>query len=313
MESLFAVEMQQGLERDYEIKLSLNEVKNITVKEMKDFQSGNKQILTDLSKKLKLMKTNLNKVKFIIPEETHTKLNAVQNGNPIYFLPPLEGIFSTLENLAKKINRPVIGLNWTQDMKNLNKMKEISDYYLNLLKKLSPNGNYDIVGYSFGALIARKMLTKGPVGRVVIIDILSNSDLNVEEVNDEYIFESSVNKFFRQILPETSNERIQRILNPIKDTNEKLKRICSELKEFGGKSMVDKDMEEIMMNTLERGKLLVDYRINSTKKFKQLKQKIAKKFLKTTGKLFIIKPFEDSKETNLIGRLIESYYLPEKV
>jgi thioesterase domain-containing protein len=313
MESLFAVEMQQGLERDYEIKLSLNEVKNITVKEMKDFQSGNKQILTDLSKKLKLMKINLNKVKFIIPEETHTKLNAVQNGNPIYFLPPLEGIFSTLENLAKKINRPVIGLNWTQDMKNLNKMKEISDYYLNLLKKLSPNGNYDIVGYSFGALIARKMLTKGPVGRVVIIDILSNSDLNVEEVNDEYIFESSVNKFFRQILPETSNERIQRILNPIKDTNEKLKRICSELKEFGGKSMVDKDMEEIMMNTLERGKLLVDYRINSTKKFKQLKQKIAKKFLKTTGKLFIIKPFEDSKETNLIGRLIESYYLPEKV
>jgi hypothetical protein len=72
-------------------------------------------------------------------------------------------------------------------------------------------------------------------------------------------------------------------------------------------------MEEILRNTVERGKLLVNYRINSTKKFKQLKEKIAKKFLKTTGKLFIIKPFEDSNETNLIGRLIESYYLPEKV
>jgi thioesterase domain-containing protein/acyl carrier protein len=313
MESLFAIELQQGLEHEYEIKLSLNEVKNITVKQMKDFQSGNKQILACFSKNLKLMTTNLNKVKFIIPEETHTKLNAVQNGNPIYFLPPVEGIFSTLENLAKKINRPVIGLNWTRDMKNLNKMKEISDYYLNLLKKLSPNGNYDVVGYSFGGLIARKMLTKGPVGRVVIIDILSNPDLNVEEVSNEYIFESSVKKFFLQILPEFLNERIQRTLNPIKDSNEKLKKICSELKEFGGKSLVDKDMEEILRNTLERGKLLVNYRINSMKKFKQLKQKMAKKFLKTTGKLFIIKPLENSNETNPIGGVIESYYLPEKV
>jgi hypothetical protein len=49
------------------------------------------------------------------------------------------------------------------------------------------------------------------------------------------------------------------------------------------------------------------------KKFKQLEQKIAKKFLKTTGKLFIIKPFVDSNETNLIEGVIESYYLPEKV
>ncbi len=313
MESMFAVELQQGLEREYDIKLSLNDVKNITVKQMKDFQSGNKQILTDFSKRLKLMKINLNKVKFIIPEETHTKLNAVTNGNPIYFLPPVEGIFSTFENLVKKINRPVIGLNWTRDMKNLSKMKEIFDYYLNLLKKLSPNGNYDIVGYSFGALIARKMLTKGPVGRVVIIDVLSNSDLNVEEVSDEYILESYVKKFFRQILPENSNERIQRTVNQIKDTNEKFKKICSELKEFGGKSLVDKDMEEILRNTVERGKLLVNYRINSMKKFKQLKQKITKKFLKTTGKLFIIKPLEDSDETSLIGGVIESYYLPEKV
>ncbi len=313
MESIIAVELQQTLERDYDIKLSMADIKKITVGQMIEFQSGNKENIRNLSKEIKIMRVNLNKIKFLIPTETHSRLNAVQNGNPIYFLPPVEGIFSTLENLAKKINRPVIGLNWTQDMKNLNKMKDISDYYLNLLKKLSPNGNYDIVGYSFGALIARKMLTKGPVGRVVIIDILSNSDLNFDEVSDEYIFESSLNKFFRQILPEFLNERIQRTMNPIKDTNEKLKKVCIELKEFGGKSLVDKDMEEILRNTVERGKLLVNYRINSTKKFKQLKEKIAKKFLKTTGKLFIIKPFEDSNETNLIGRLIESYYLPEKV
>jgi hypothetical protein len=88
MEFMFAVELQQGLEREYEIKLSLNDVKSISVKHIKVFQSLNKQIITDLSKNLKLMKADLNKVKFIIPEETHTKLIA------IYFLSPIEGIFS---------------------------------------------------------------------------------------------------------------------------------------------------------------------------------------------------------------------------
>ncbi|CAM6032193.1 unnamed protein product, partial [Sphagnum compactum] len=37
MESIFAVELQQGLEREYEIKLPLNEVKNITVEKNERF------------------------------------------------------------------------------------------------------------------------------------------------------------------------------------------------------------------------------------------------------------------------------------
>jgi hypothetical protein len=129
------------------------------------------------------MKINLNKIKFIIPEETYTKLNAVQNGNPIYFLPPIEGIFSTLENLIQKINRPVIGLNFTQEIKNMTDLKEITSYYTNLLNKLSPNGNYDIVGHSLGAVILTKMLKKAPIGRAVVIDILSNTHFDEDQIH----------------------------------------------------------------------------------------------------------------------------------
>ncbi len=313
MESMFAVELQQGLEREYDVKLTLNDVKNITVKQMKDFQSGNKQTLKNMSKEMKVLKSNLNKVKFLIPTETHTRLNSEQNGNPIYFLPPIEGIFSVIENLAKKINRPVIGLNWTQDIKNMNNMKEISKYYTNLLKKLSPNGNYDIIGHSFGALIATKMLRKAPIGRAVIIDVLSNDDIE-EEVNDEeYIFGTILKLLQSIFFSETIRERISRDLSKIKGINEKLKKLSSELREFGGKGLIDKDMDEILRHMYERAKLIYNYRLKSTKKFKKMKQTLSKKLLQTNGKLFIIKPFEDLNESNLIERISETYFLTEKV
>ncbi len=313
MESMFAVELQQGLEREYDIKLSLNDVKNITVKELKDFQSGNKEIMINLSKNMKLMRANLSKVKFIIPTETHCKLNAVQNGDPIYFLPPVEGIFSSLENLAKKINRPVIGLNWTQDMKNMNNLKEISNHYINILKKLSPNGNYDIVGHSFGALVLPKMLRKAPIGRAVIIDVLSNCYTEEDINSEEYLFDS-IDKFIKTFfLADSIRERISRDLKAIPDMNDKLKKLSSEMKEFGGKGLVDKDLDEILKNTLERGKMTVNYRLKSMKKLKQLRKNIEKKYMRSIGKLFIIKPFDDLDESNLIERISECYLLPGEV
>ncbi len=313
MESMFAIELQQGLEREYDIKLSLNDVKNITVKQLKDFQSGNKEIMINLSKNMKLMRANLSKVKFIIPTETHCKLNSVQNGDPIYFLPPVEGIFSSLENLAKKINRPVIGLNWTQDMKNMNNLKEISNHYINLLKKLSPNVNYDIVGHSFGALILTKMLRKAPIRRAVIIDVLSNCNTEEDITSDEFLFDS-INKFIKSIFfTDNIRDRIARDLKAIPNSNDKLKKISSELREFGGKSLVDKDLDEILKNTLERAKMAVNYRVKSIKNFKKFRQNLKKKFLQSNGKLFIIEPFVDLDESSLIERISECYLLPEMV
>jgi hypothetical protein len=102
-------------------------------------------------------------------------------------------------------------------------------------------------------------------------------------------------------------------MNAIKDTNEKLKKISSELKEFGGKSLVDKDLDNILKSTFERGKLIANYRIKSMKKFRQFKDDIKTKFLKSNGKLFIITPFEDSNNNSIVSRIVESYYLPEKV
>jgi thioesterase domain-containing protein len=279
---------------------------------MKDFQSGNKDEILKIAEDFKTAKANLAKIKFIIPNETHTKLNNVQKGIPIYVLPPVEGIFSTYEELAKKINRPVIGLNWTRDMDHLKNMKEISIYYMNLLKKLSPNDKYDIVGHSFGALIATQMFNKAPVGRLLIIDLISNKTVDKEFLSDEELFEN-VQNFTVQSIPETFRDRLEKDLNAIKDIDQKIKKVVIEIKEFGGKDLIGKDMEEIFKNSLERGKLLYSHRLKIKNKVNKFKMNAKKKLFKASGKLFIIKPHEGSDETNLIEKINESYNLQQMV
>ncbi len=92
-------------------------------------------------------------------------------GKPIYFLPPIEGIFEALKPLAKEMNRPVIALNWMKTMQDLKDIKKVSQFYKNKLKQLMPEGHYDIVGHSFGAIIGLQMCRKQvPIDSLIIID-----------------------------------------------------------------------------------------------------------------------------------------------
>ncbi|CAG2105619.1 unnamed protein product, partial [Medioppia subpectinata] len=189
MESMFAVELQQGLEREYDIRVTLNDIKNITIGMMKDFEIGKADEMKKFADEIKSCRTKLCKVKFIIPSDACIKLNNVTTGKPLYFFPPLEGIFTSLEGLTEKIDRPVIGLNWTRDMEKLGSLKEITKYYIQLLKALEPKGDYDIFGHFYGALIAMKMLKKAPIGKAIIIDMLSEVTLDEDMISDDNLVE----------------------------------------------------------------------------------------------------------------------------
>ncbi len=92
-------------------------------------------------------------------------------GKPIYFLPPIEGIFEALKPLAKEMNRPVIALNWMKTMQDLKDIKKVSEFYRNKLKQLMPEGHYDIVGHSFGAIVGIHMCRKhAPMDSLIILD-----------------------------------------------------------------------------------------------------------------------------------------------
>ena len=315
MESMFAVELQQGLEREYDIKVTLNDIKNITIGMMKEFEAGKIDEMKKFADDIKQCRAKLSKVKFIIPAETHCRLNSVTTGKPVYFLPPLEGIFASLEALAEKVNRPVIGLNWIRDMEKLGSLKDISRYYIDLMKTLEPKGNYDIVGHFYGALIAMKMIKKAPVGKAVIIDMLSEVKIDEDMITDEYLIELILG-FISKDLPPVVKSKIARDIQHKPDVPSKLSKIADELKEFVGKQLVSRDLEEILVNSFKRAKLFTSYRLNMKKKFKQMRYSLGKKYLEMSGKVLIIKPFDisgDNELEDVSEKIKNAYFLPEQV
>ena len=109
-------------------------------------------------------------------------------GKPIFFLPPIEGIFENLKQLAKELTRPVIALNWMKTMQELRDIKKVSLYYKERLKQLVPEGHYDVVGHSFGAVIGIHMCRKQvPMDTFIILDP-SDHEIKEENQDERYVF-----------------------------------------------------------------------------------------------------------------------------
>jgi thioesterase domain-containing protein len=132
----------------------------------------------------------------------------------VFFLPPIEGIFETLKDLARNLNRPVIALNWVKTMQELKDIKKVSDFYKDRLKQLMPEGNYDIVGHSFGAIVGIHMCRKHvPINTLLILD---PSDAGVkDDWSTDERFEI-VFVYLRAFMPERILLRIQKEVMEIK-------------------------------------------------------------------------------------------------
>ncbi len=81
LDSMAAVEIQQRLERDYDISLALSDIKKITVGELKEFRDGKKDSLKQYAADIKKARANLSMIKFDIPIEQTTLLNDVKTGD----------------------------------------------------------------------------------------------------------------------------------------------------------------------------------------------------------------------------------------
>ncbi|XP_054161075.1 fatty acid synthase-like [Oppia nitens] len=314
MESMFAVELQQGLEREYNIKVTLNDIKNITIGMMKDFEKGKVDEMKQFADEIKSCRAKLSKVKFIIPNEQYTRLNNVTTGKPIYFLPPLEGIFASLEGLAQKLDRPVICLNWIREMENLKTIKEINRYYCNLMKVLEPKGDFDILGHFYGALLAMKMLKKAPVGKAVIIDMLSEVTIDEEMITDDYLMDTII-AIITKDMPYVMKVKLKRDISTKPDVPSKLEMISAEVRGFCGKSLTGKDLDEILTNSFKRAKLFTTHRLNMKNKYKKMKMDVLSKYMKINGKVLVIKPYDfsnDVKPEEISEKIKNAYFLPEK-
>jgi len=85
------------------MKVTLNQVKSITIGMLKDYESGNIGNIRRHLDDIKRARSRLLKIKFIIPSEPYVRLNGVTTGKPVYVLPTLGLNFSMFKELAQRL------------------------------------------------------------------------------------------------------------------------------------------------------------------------------------------------------------------
>ncbi|ESO84944.1 hypothetical protein LOTGIDRAFT_235996 [Lottia gigantea] len=165
LDSLMGVEVKQTLERDFELSLSMREIRQLSISKLRDIggssspepKSGDTEKMTN---GLNLDDSGVS-VRYdfdhLIPSSTIIHLNSVKNTvNPLFIVHPIEGVTIMLENLANQLSCPVYGIQCTQEAPLLS-IEALAGYYLEQMDTIQPNGPYRLAGYSFGACVAMEM------------------------------------------------------------------------------------------------------------------------------------------------------------
>ncbi|NXP54355.1 FAS synthase, partial [Heliornis fulica] len=166
LDSLMGVEVRQTLERDYDIVMTMREIRLLTINKLRELSSKSKtteelkpsqQTKAGLGEPPKLDLNNL----LVNPEgPTITRLNDIQSTErPLFLIHPIEGSIAVFYTLASKLHMPCYGLQCTKAAP-LDSIQSLAAYYIDCMKQIQPEGPYRIAGYSFGACVAFEMCSQ---------------------------------------------------------------------------------------------------------------------------------------------------------
>ncbi|KAM9537489.1 fatty acid synthase [Guaruba guarouba] len=166
LDSLMGVEVRQTLERDYDIVMTMREIRLLTINKLHELSS--KSRTAEELKPSQLMKTgpgkspelDLNNL-LVNPEgPTITRLNDVQSTErPLFLVHPIEGSVAVFYTLTSRLHMPCYGLQCTKAAP-LDSIQSLAAYYIDCMKQIQPEGPYRIAGYSFGACVAFEMCSQ---------------------------------------------------------------------------------------------------------------------------------------------------------
>jgi len=283
-------------------------VKKITVGELREFRDGNKDGLRQYAVDIKKTMANLSQIRFDMPNEQTTLLNDVKTGTPVFFLPPIEGIFEGLKALAKEIPRPVVAINWLKSMNELKDFKKVCHYFKDKLQQIAPDGNYDIVGHSFGALIGVHLLRSNhlPIKSLILLDPIESSLDDSTSWDTDERFEI-VLSYLKSYMPNRIIGQVYKDVLEVKGEQARINKLIELMKHYTGKHRTGKDYEEIIRGSFQRADMMIKYQKKHT--FEYITKKIVKRKLKNVKTDFtLIKLLKKEEDVNSIEpKLLKSF------
>jgi len=156
MDSLMTVEIKQGLEREFDVSMSSEEIRNLKVKDIFKLQEQTKANKINSQDK----ETGLSPSGFKILETAEDSFKQLSDlkGNPIFCLPSIECDLTQLISLANALSRPLININWTSEFDSLKTIEEVAELHVDKLFQNYPNClEFDLIGLAYGGVIALEM------------------------------------------------------------------------------------------------------------------------------------------------------------
>ncbi|XP_074599359.1 fatty acid synthase-like [Brevipalpus obovatus] len=175
MDSLMAIEVQQTMDRNFNVSITPKEVRQMKICELialsKKFDSN--EIVRS---KLEQTNLDLSEESQFLPEEPTKILNNC-SGELMFALPPIQGHYRAFSGLLERLEQPVIGLNWTYDLSHLTTLEDVAKVMADRIINLTSNPEINLIGYSYGGVLAREIVRQlderksGPkVTKLVLLD-----------------------------------------------------------------------------------------------------------------------------------------------
>uniref|UniRef100_A0A1B0G5K6 Uncharacterized protein n=1 Tax=Glossina morsitans morsitans TaxID=37546 RepID=A0A1B0G5K6_GLOMM len=248
MDSLMAVEIQQTLERNFDLALTPQELRALTFQKMQEYEnariSENAEQIKPLSASegavlgMELLirnfgdETRCNEVMIELQSTTDTLRLATL---PTIMIPGIEGTAGQVwYKMAKNINSKVNMLQFHR-FAELTSIKEIAEAcYEDVKTVLKANRQFYIVAYSYGALIALElvgMLEKaGFNGQLLLIDgaphfLTKLAHLHLgEHVTDNDLYDLLLSIVVREIFPGNTKELLEQQFNELPTIEQKMEK-----------------------------------------------------------------------------------------
>lgn len=180
MDSLMGAEIKQTLERNFDMVLSAQEIRNLTFGMIKGFETGDEAIASPGASRAASPLRNgyvsptpndfggggdtmIRFTNELMPAQCLLKMKSAETGDsstkPIFLIHPIEGVTSALVPLAENLKRPVYGLQCVS-YAPLDTIQELATYYIKQMRSVQTIGPYTIAGYSYGGCVAFEMVTQ---------------------------------------------------------------------------------------------------------------------------------------------------------
>ncbi|XP_067120579.1 fatty acid synthase [Centruroides vittatus] len=227
MDSLMGVEVKQTLERDYEINLSMQEIRSLSLKKLQELGGQESNVFKDDSSKVEKRTSDViyKNWKLLMPKEIIVNMNNKTEGTPLIIIHSIEGVVTDLMSVTQELSCPVYGFQCTTDVPQ-SSCQDTANYYLDLIKtKIQSKGPYFILGYSFGTAIAfeiaiRLQQNKDKVQKLFFLDgspalVTSYTKKHESRLNDDSMkFAEAMYSFIQQYVRVSDKLKlIQQLIN----------------------------------------------------------------------------------------------------